>query len=176
MVCACLAPSADRMAEASGHIDLTLMERVRRAVRKNLRSPSLGPEKLCREAATSRSQLYRLLESEGGVAHYIQRRRLSESFSMLCDPSNNFPIGKVAEMLCFADGSSFSRAFRREFGMSPSDVRAGAVGGSPPMAPPKKSRDQGPAQFQRVPAQSLKAGPGEPAARMALARGGDLPG
>jgi AraC-like DNA-binding protein len=137
MICACLAPSADRVAEARGHIDLTLMERVRLAVRKNLRSPSLGPDKLCREAATSRSQLYRLLEREGGVAHYIQRRRLSESFSMLCDPSSNVSIGKVAEMLCFADGSSFSRAFRREFGMSPRDVRAGAVGGSPPKASPR---------------------------------------
>ena len=134
MICACLAPSSDRIAEARGHIDLTLMERVRQAVRKNLHSPSLGPDKLCREAATSRSQLYRLLEGEGGVAHYIQRRRLSESFSILCDPSNSFPIGKVAEMLCFADGSSFSRVFRREFGMSPRDVRSGAVGGAPPEA------------------------------------------
>lgn len=134
MIGACLAPSADRVAEANRHIDLTLMERVRQAVRKNLRSPSLGPDKLCREAATSRSQLYRLLEGEGGVAHYIQRRRLSESFSILCDPSNSFPIGKVAEMLCFADGSSFSRVFRREFGMSPRDVRAGAVAGSLPKA------------------------------------------
>ena len=138
MVGACVAPSADRLAEAGNVIDLTLMERVRQAVARNLRSPSLNPEKLCREAATSRSQLYRLLEGEGGVAHYILRRRLSESFSMLCDASSNLPIGKVAEMLCFADGSSFSRAFRREFGMSPSDVRAGAIGGSPPVAPPKK--------------------------------------
>jgi AraC-like DNA-binding protein len=139
MLSACLAPSADRLAEAGTHVDLTLMERVRQAVRRNLRSPSLGPDKLCREAATSRSQLYRLLEGEGGVAHYIQRRRLSESFSMLCDPSNNLSIGKVAEILCFADGSSFSRAFRREFGMSPSDVRAGSIGQLPPPAPLKKA-------------------------------------
>lgn len=137
MVSACVAPSADRLVEASGVTDLTLMERVRQAVARNLRSPSLNPEKLCREAAASRSQLYRLLEGEGGVAHYILRRRLSESFALLCNSSTDLPIGKVAEMLCFADGSSFSRAFRREFGMSPSDVRAGAVGGSPPMAPPK---------------------------------------
>jgi AraC-like DNA-binding protein len=139
MLGACLAPSADRLTEAGRQIDLTLMERVRQAVRRNLRSPSLGPDKLCREAATSRSQLYRLLEEEGGVAHYIQRRRLSESFSMLCDASNNLSIGKVAEILCFADGSSFSRAFRREFGMSPSDVRAGAIGRLPPSAPSKNA-------------------------------------
>ncbi|MPZ34539.1 MAG: helix-turn-helix domain-containing protein [Rhodospirillales bacterium] len=147
MLGACLAPSTDRMAEAGRQIDLTLMERVRQAVRKNLRSPSLGPDKLCREAATSRSQLYRLLEGEGGVAHYIRRRRLSESFTLLCDASNNLSIGKVAEMLCFADGSSFSLAFRREFGMSPSDLRAGAVGGSPPAPPLKNAVASGPHSF-----------------------------
>jgi AraC-like DNA-binding protein len=147
MLGACLAPSADRTAEASQHIDLTLMERVRQAVRRNLRSPSLGPDALCREAATSRSQLYRLLEGEGGVVHFIQRRRLSESFSMLSDVSNNFPIGKVAEMLCFADGSSFSRAFRREFGMSPSDVRAMSVAGLPPAPATKRSVGSGVRSF-----------------------------
>lgn len=138
MVAACLAPSADRLANASPQMDLTLMERVRRAVRRNLRSPSLGPDKLCLETAMSRSKLYRLLEGEGGVANYIQRRRLSESFRILCDVSSTVAVGKVAELLCFADASSFSRAFRREFGMSPSDVRAAAIAGLPPVAPSRK--------------------------------------
>jgi AraC-like DNA-binding protein len=143
MLAACLAPDAKAVAAARGQINFTLMERVRQAVRRNLHSPSLGPDKLCREAATSRSQLYRLLAGEGGVAHYIRRRRLSESFSMLCDASNNLSIGKVAEMLCFADGSSFSRAFRREFGMSPSDVRSMSSAGLPPA--PTRKRAAGPA-------------------------------
>jgi AraC-like DNA-binding protein len=137
MVGACVAPSVDRLAAAGRQIDLTLMERVRRAVRRNLRSPSLGPDKLCREAATSRSQLYRLLEDEGGVARYIQRRRLSESFAILCDSSNNFSIAAIAETLCFADASNFSRAFRREFGMSPSEVRAASLAGLAPAATSK---------------------------------------
>jgi AraC-like DNA-binding protein len=136
MLGACLAPSADRQAIAEKSIDLTLMERVRRAVRRHLHSPSLGPDKLCQEAATSRSQLYRLLEGEGGVAHYIQRRRLSESFSLLADASNLLPIAKIAELLCFADASSFSRAFRREFGLSPSDVRTASQAGPRPALPP----------------------------------------
>lgn len=138
MLLACLAPTSDRQQVASDQIRLTLMERVRQAVRRNLRSPSLGPAKLCREAATSRSQLYRLLEDEGGVARYIQRRRLSESFAMLCDAQNGLSIGAVADMLCFSDASSFARAFRREFGMSPTDVRAATQAGLPP-APPSKS-------------------------------------
>lgn len=139
MLLACLAPTADRQLAARDQIKLTLMQRVREAVRRNLRSPSLGPAKLCREAATSRSQLYRLLEDEGGVARYIQRRRLSESFAMLCDAQNNLPIIQVADMLCFSDASAFSRAFRREFGMSPTDVREAACAGLPP-TPSSKAR------------------------------------
>ena len=83
----------------------------------------------------SRSQLYRVLESEGGAAHYIQRLRLLESFTILCDVSNDHPIGKVAEMLCFADASSFSRAFRQEFGTTPREVRAASVAGQVRTAP-----------------------------------------
>ena len=136
MLLACLTPTAESRSAASDQIRLTLMERVRRTVRRNLRSPSLGLAKLCREAGTSRSQLYRLLESEGGVAHYILRRRLSESFSMLSDARNDLPIGQVAEMLCFSDASSFTRAFRREFGISPSDVRVATHAGLRPAPPP----------------------------------------
>jgi len=80
----------------------------------------------------SRSQLYRLLKGEGGAAHYIRRLRLSESFALLCDTSINLPIGKIAESLRFGDASDFSRAFRREFGRSPSDVRAAAMEGLAP--------------------------------------------
>jgi AraC-like DNA-binding protein len=144
MLGVCLTPSGDRIAAASRPIHVTLMERVRQAVRRNLRTPSLGPDRLCREAAMSRSQLYRLLEGEGGVAHYIQRQRLSESFRMLSDVTNNLSIGKVAEILCFADASSFSRAFRREFGMSPSDTRGSSLAGLTP-SPPRPTRPAGPA-------------------------------
>ena len=143
MLGACLAPSADRVATAGRQIDATRFERVRHAVRKHLRSPSLGPDRLCREAATSRSQLYRLLESEGGVVQYIQRCRLSESFAILCDTSTDFPIGVIAETLCFANASSFSRAFRREFGLSPSDVRAAALSGHAPAPTPRDPGEPG---------------------------------
>jgi AraC-like DNA-binding protein len=134
MIGACLAPSADRLVEAASQMNVISMERVRRTVSKHLYSPALGPAKLCREAALSRSHLYRLLEGEGGVARYIQRRRLSESFALLADAANTLSIGSMAETLCFADASSFSRAFRREFGMSPSDVRASCAEGLRPAA------------------------------------------
>jgi AraC-like DNA-binding protein len=129
MIEACLAPSTDRLAKAGSQINATLRERVRRVVSKHLYSPSLGPAKLCREAAVSRSRLYRLLESEGGAARYIQRRRLFQSFALLSDAASTLSVGSIAETLCFADASNFSRAFRREFGLAPSDVRASSVAG-----------------------------------------------
>lgn len=142
MLVACVAPLGKKVAAANDQVRLTVMERVRRAVHRNLRSPSLGPTKLCQEAATSRSQLYRLLKDEGGVARYIQRRRLSESLSMLCDVECGLPITQIAEVLCFSDASAFSRAFRREFGMSPRDVRAGAPAGLAPAAAPNSSEER----------------------------------
>jgi AraC-like DNA-binding protein len=57
---------------------------------------------------------------------------------MLCDVSSALPIGKIADVLCFADASSFSRAFRREFGMSPRDVRSASQAGLPPVPPLKE--------------------------------------
>jgi len=132
MIAACLAPSAHRIADALPLVNVTLMERVRRVIRHHLHSSMLGPDLICREAATSRSQLYRLLEGEGGVGHYIQKQRLSEAFAMLCDLPPATTIAAIGETLCFADSSSFARAFRREFGVSPSDVRDAARSGLPP--------------------------------------------
>lgn len=133
MIAACLSPGADRMAEARLAIHATLMERVRRTVRSHLRSPALGVELICGDAGTSRSQLYRLLEGEGGVVRYILKRRLAEAFALLCDTSVVDSVATIARALCFADASSFSRAFRREFGLTPSDVRAAAQAGVPPI-------------------------------------------
>ena len=83
---------------------------------------------LCRQLGTSRSQLYRLMEGAGGVTHYIKRQRLFEGYAALCDTSNTRPIAAIAEELCFADRSAFTRAFRHEFGTRPSDVRAASLG------------------------------------------------
>jgi AraC-like DNA-binding protein len=77
----------------------------------------------------SRSNLYRLFEDTGGVARYIQRERLLEAHAVLTDPTKTQSISTMAEDLCFADASSFSRAFKREFGYSPGEVRSAVLAG-----------------------------------------------
>ncbi|MCP4621761.1 MAG: helix-turn-helix domain-containing protein [Bradyrhizobium sp.] len=132
MVVACVAPSNDHMTVAREQIGATLKDKARRCILQNLRSHRLGADMLCRELGMSRSSLYRLLESEGGVAQYIQRLRLSESFAQLSDPANRKPIAVIADELGMIDSSSFSRAFRRQFGISPTDAREAAQAGLAP--------------------------------------------
>ena len=135
MIAACVSPSPDRAAAAKPQLDLGRLENVRRAVRRELRSPLLGPDRLCHLLGMSRSALYRLMERQGGVTRYIRRQRLLESRATLSDPGCDASVAAIAEEFCFADASDFSRAFKREFGASPSEVRAHAKAGlSPPVA------------------------------------------
>lgn len=139
MVAAAIAPSVERVAVAGRQIDLGRKERVRQAVRRHLRTPTLGPGTLSRLVGISRSNLYRLFEDIGGVAHYIQRERLLEAHALLTDSATTKSISAIAEDLCFADASSFSRTFKREFGHSPTEVRSAALAG---LAPPATLRGQ----------------------------------
>jgi AraC-like DNA-binding protein len=139
MVGAAVAPSAERVAVARAQIDVGRKERVRQAVRRHLRTPTLEPKTLSRLVGMSRSSLYRLFEDTGGVARYIQSQRLLEAHAVLSDPATTKSISAIAEDLCFADASSFSRVFRREFGDSPGEVRSAALAGR---AQPATLRDQ----------------------------------
>jgi AraC-like DNA-binding protein len=109
---------------------------VRAIIRQNIGSPSLDPRKVCRLAAMSRSQLYRLFERHGGVARYVQAMRLRVVHAMLADPSaSRLSIAAIAEHMGFHDASAFSRMFRREFGYTPREARAATLDGVPPPEP-----------------------------------------
>lgn len=131
MLLACVAPSADHSVIAEAPLAATRKEVVRRLVDLHLNNPALGPDFLCREAGMSRSQLYRLFESEGGVAHYVQRRRLRRCFNELSRNAEGRSVATIAEELGFPDPSSFSRCFRREFGLAPRDVMYSRLSGAP---------------------------------------------
>ncbi len=129
MVMACTGPSADRLDLASSQINVTRREKVRQFIDQNLREPRLDATMLCREVGMSRTQLYRLFQDDGGVARYIRHRRLLRGYADLSDTANGASINAIADALCFEDASSFSRAFKQEFGLNPRDVRAAAAAG-----------------------------------------------
>jgi len=142
MVAASFRPAAEASARASVAVDATVRERVRDFVDRNLASPELGPESICRGVRVARSRLYALFEDEGGVARYIWRRRLDRARAELADPANRRrSVGEIAYGWGFKSVAHFSRAFRREFGTSPSDVRA--PGGDSATVRPHAARADG---------------------------------
>ncbi|TCH99094.1 AraC family transcriptional regulator [Roseococcus sp. SYP-B2431] len=126
MIGACVIPTPERIRLAAGQIDATRRDRLRRIVRRNIESPQLDAGMLCGALGVSRTQLYRLLQGEGGVAHYIRKLRLEVGLARLSDPSHPGTIAEIAAQLGFEDASRFSRAFRQAFGATPREVRARA--------------------------------------------------
>jgi AraC-like DNA-binding protein len=141
MIAACIAPSAGRSEVAAEEIELGRRERVCRVIHSQLRSPALTPAAICKSVGISRSQLYRLFEHSGGVQRYIKTQRLLQSHAILSDPDNMQSVLSIAESLCFEDASSFSRAFRREFGHSPSDAKSAAAAGMLLSTGPRRQGD-----------------------------------
>lgn len=129
LVAACIAPCPENCEAAQGPIASLLIDRSRLVVRQNMASPEFGPEQLARLMAMSRSKLYRLFESIGGVAHFINRERLREAHRRLNSPRHAVPIHIIGNEVGFVDHSTFSRAFRREFGYSPTEARERSLAG-----------------------------------------------
>jgi AraC-like DNA-binding protein len=95
---------------------------IRRYIEQHIALTDLGPDHLCKMFGLSRASLYRLFEPIGGVTDYIRTRRLRAAFDMLANEGKR-TVGEIAYACGFADISAFSRAFRNQFGMSPSEVR-----------------------------------------------------
>ena len=129
IIAAALAPSANRMAEASAPVQQVLLKRIRRAVRENLHLATLGPDRLCKMVSISRSKLYRLCEPFDGVAAFIQAERLQVAQRALCDPADMRSIARIATDCGIFDASSFSRMMRRRFGCTPTEMRIAALTG-----------------------------------------------
>ncbi len=94
-----------------------------RYIDEHLAEPDLGITSLCKAFTASRATLYRDFAKIGGVAQYIQDRRLQRAYR---DLSSRRPvggaIGHVALKWGFRSKSHFSKVFKRHFGVNPSDL------------------------------------------------------
>lgn len=97
--------------------------RVRFYIDQHLASPDLHPERIRQDLALSRSTLYRAFKGVGGVAAYIQDRRLEAAHILLGDPEEHRKTSTIAFSLGFVSASHFSAAFRQRFGYTPGEAR-----------------------------------------------------
>ncbi|MDA9500699.1 AraC family transcriptional regulator [Bradyrhizobium sp. CCBAU 11357] len=106
---------------AERHLYITL---IKRHIANNLETDALTAEELCRHFQISRATLYRLFEAEGGLAHYVREQRLNLAFRRLISPSaQDGPLIELAVDMRFSSDSTFIRAFRRKFGLTPGELR-----------------------------------------------------
>jgi AraC-like DNA-binding protein len=102
---------------------------IKQHIERQLESFDLNIDTIRRIFGISRATLSRLFEEEGGLAHYIQQRRLNRAFFLLMSPKHrHYSILDIAIDSNFASDSTFVRAFRRTFGMTPGEARAAAQG------------------------------------------------
>lgn len=87
-----------------------------------LADPDLSPAMLARELNVSVRTLHRAFAAVGEqVSTYIRHRRLEEARLALGSPSGRPSISELAAHWQFADGSHFTRAFKKHYGQTPTE-------------------------------------------------------
>ncbi len=124
LVAACLGANPRSRDETQAYKAAAMGQAVRDFIDENIGSPLLGPDLLARHFSLSRAGLYRLFTDDGGVAAYIQTRRLRQCFLAITDPAQaHRRYGDIAHANGFSSDAHFSHAFRRAFGMTPGEAR-----------------------------------------------------
>ncbi|MFI8391098.1 helix-turn-helix domain-containing protein [Streptomyces sp. NPDC085540] len=106
---------------------------------RRLADPELSPAMLARELNVSVRTLNRAFAAVGEqVTTYIRHRRLHEARLALVSPSGRLSIAELAAHWQFADGSHFTRAFKKHYGQTPTEYArsTGAASLSPNRHPP----------------------------------------
>ncbi|MFJ3906294.1 helix-turn-helix domain-containing protein [Streptomyces sp. NPDC090025] len=105
---------------------------------RRLADPGLGPAMLARELNVSVRTLHRAFAASGEqVSTYIRHRRLHEARLALSAPAGRLSVSELAAHWQFADSSHFTRAFKKQFGQTPTEyARSTAATPAPNGLPP----------------------------------------
>ena len=120
-------PQETPLAEGSARDER--LRRVKAYIEANLGNPLLNPERVAGANQVSVRALHYLFKGTGqSVSDYIWERRLQRCRAELEAPAfSRRTVTEIALACGFNSMSHFSSAFRRRFGVSPSEVRGAAL-------------------------------------------------
>ena len=106
--------------EVKGNDEL-LMERIMKAINKNLSDSDFNVDMLTQEVGISRAQLHRKMKELTGIStsEFIRNIRLEQAARLLKEQKIN--VTQVAYTVGFSNLAHFSTIFRKHFGVSPSE-------------------------------------------------------
>jgi AraC-like DNA-binding protein len=110
----------------------------RAAIRRNCADPEFNSERLAGLLGCSRTALYRLFARHGeSVAAAIWSERLERARAMLASGGDRIEISEIAFHSGFLDPATFSRMFKRRYGVTAREMRDAAGALDAPAVPPR---------------------------------------
>lgn len=114
-----------------GGRDQKVRAAVTRLIDSDYASPACTIDAIAHALHMSKRQLYRYFsDDEGGIAELLARRRLDAAYELLTERPD-LTIAEVAERCGFGDAGTLRSRFRREFAISPSQLRESHFTGAP---------------------------------------------
>ena len=106
--------------EVKGNDEL-LMERIMKAINKNLSDSDFNVDMLTQEVGISRAQLHRKMKEMTGIStsEFLRNIRLEQAARLLREQKIN--VTQVAYTVGFSNLAHFSTIFRKHFGVAPSE-------------------------------------------------------
>ncbi|MCB0687187.1 MAG: response regulator [Saprospiraceae bacterium] len=107
---------------ASNSIDEAFLTNVLQVIEKNMEDPSFSVEDLAKDVSLSRSQLHRKLKAlaDQSPNELIRSFRLQRAHDLLLNNAGN--MSEVAYQVGFNSLSYFSKCFKDQFGLAPSEI------------------------------------------------------
>lgn len=101
--------------------DIRLMEDLREIIRQDASNPDLDISLICRRLHISRSKLYYKVSSISGESpkEFLRQYRLELASTLLSEGKMN--VSEVADAVGFNSSSYFSKAFKKKYGVLPSE-------------------------------------------------------
>lgn len=119
-----------RQIELKGN-DAALMERIMKAVNSRIDDSDFNVETLAEDVGLSRTQLHRRMKELTGISvgEFIRNLRLQQAAKLLS--AGDVSISQVTYAIGFSTPAHFSAAFKKHFGVSPSEYMAKNAGRHP---------------------------------------------